>query len=221
VLAQPVLTSAAACRRGRRGWRAWNAGLARRGAGTLAVDVLKQKRLTANEMSKQMKAPRLETAKRLIAVPGICGPKARTAAFTLAEVVMSVGIMMLVFGAIITAYIQGSYRAEWTGLSLAAQAAGVQQLESAKAAVWDPLQNPVMDQICLLTNVTTVLLDLPVTSSNTVYATNYTTVTLLTNSVLYPTYSNYFVQVQTVWPFRWKNQTVYFTNTLAGYYAPE
>jgi hypothetical protein len=34
-------------------------------------------------------------------------------------------------------------------------------------------------------------------------------------------YSNYFVQVNTVWPFRWKNQTVYFTNTIADYYAPE
>jgi type II secretory pathway pseudopilin PulG len=157
---------------------------------------------------------------RLMALPGVGGPQARTAGFTLAEVVMSVGIMMLVFSAILTTYIQGSYRAEWSGLSLAAQAAGIQQLESAKAAVWDPLQTS-MDQISQLPTVTSVLLDLPVTGTNTVYATNYTTVTLLTNAVLYPTYSNYFVQVKTVWPFRWKNQTVYFTNTIAGYYAPE
>jgi type II secretory pathway pseudopilin PulG len=150
-------------------------------------------------------------------LPGTCGSKARTAAFTLAEVVICVGIMMLVFAAIITAYVQTSYRAEWTGYSLAAQAAAVQQLESAKAAVWDPLQTPVMDQISQLPLVTSVLLDLPVSGTNTLYATNYITVTLMQNGV----YSNYFVQVNTVWPFRWKNQTVYFTNTIADYYAPE
>ena len=154
---------------------------------------------------------------RVMDLPGTCGSKARTAAFTLAEVVICVGIMMLVFAAIITAYVQTSYRAEWTGYSLAAQAAAVQQLESAKAAVWDPLQTPVMDQISQLPLVTSVLLDLPVSGTNTLYATNYVTVTLMQNGV----YSNYFVQVNTVWPFRWKNQTVYFTNTIADYYAPE
>ena len=154
---------------------------------------------------------------RVMDLPGTCGSKARTAAFTLAEVVICVGIMMLVFAAIITAYVQTSYRAEWTGYSLAAQAAAVQQLESAKAAVWDPLQTPVMDQISQLPLVTSVLLDLPVSGTNTLYATNYITVTLMQNGV----YSNYFVQVNTVWPFRWKNQTVYFTNTIADYYAPE
>jgi type II secretory pathway pseudopilin PulG len=158
---------------------------------------------------------------RLMALPGVGGPQARTAGFTLAEVVMSVGIMMLVFGAIITAYIQTSYRAEWTGFSLAAQAAAVQQLEAAKAAVWDPSQTPVKDEISQLTNVTSVLLDLPVTGTNTVYATNYTTVTLVRITSGVYVYSNYFVQVNTVWPFRWKNQTVRFINTIADYFAPD
>ena len=130
---------------------------------------------------------------------------------------MCIFIIMLVFAAIITAYIQTSYRAEWSGYSLAAQAAAIQQLESAKAAIWDPLQIPVKDEICQLTNVTSVLLDLPVSGTNTVYATNYTTVTLILNSP----YSNYMVKVDTVWPFRWKNQVVYFTNTIADYYAPD
>jgi hypothetical protein len=34
-------------------------------------------------------------------------------------------------------------------------------------------------------------------------------------------YSNYFVQVNTVWPFRWKNTLVYYTNTLGDYFAPD
>ncbi len=144
--------------------------------------------------------------------------KARASGFTLIEVVMSVFILMLVFGAIIGGYIQTSYRAEWSGLSLAAQAVGIRQLEAAKCAVWDTQQTPVMDQISQLPLVTAVLLDLPVSGTNVVYATNYTTITLLTNN---PPYSNYMVMVKTVWPFRWSNKVVYFTNTIADYYAPD
>jgi len=145
------------------------------------------------------------------------GSRARTGAFTLVEVVTSVSIIMLVIATVITVYVTTSYRAEWAGLSLAAQASAVQQLEAAKAAVWDPAQTPVKDEIKQLPQVTSVLLDLPVAGTNVVYATNYTTITLITNGI----YSNYLVKVDAVWPFRWKNQTVYYTNTIAGYYAPE
>jgi hypothetical protein len=131
--------------------------------------------------------------------------------------VICVFIIMLVFAAIITAYIQTSYRAEWSGFSLAAQALAIQQLEAAKAAVWDPLQTPVKDEIKQLPLVTSALLDLPVSGTNYIYATNYTTRTLIANGL----YSNYMVRVDTVWPFRWKSQVVYFTNTIADYYAPD
>ena len=154
---------------------------------------------------------------RVMDLPGTCATKARTAGFTLAEVVVCIFIIMLVFAAIITAYTQTSYRAEWSGYSLAAQALAVQQLESAKAAVWDPLQSTNKDEISQLSPVSWALLDLPVSGTNYVYATNYITVTLVPNGV----YSNYMVKVETVWPFRWKNQVAYFTNTLADYYAPD
>ena len=155
---------------------------------------------------------------RVMDLPGTCGLKARAAAFTLAEVVICVGIMMFVFAAIITSYIQTSYRAEWSGFSLAAQSSAIQQLEAAKSAVWDPLQTPVMDQISQLPRVTTTLLDLPVVTTNIIYATNYTTVTMVTTS---GGYNIYFVKVDTAWPFRWKNQVTYFTNTVADYFAPD
>ena len=157
----------------------------------------------------------------VMALPAARWSKGRTAAFTLVEVVICTFIIMLVFGAIIGGHIQTSYRAEWAGLSLAAQAAGVQQLESAKCAVWDPQQIPVQDEINKLPRVTSTLLDLPVSGTNTVYATNTVTVTLLQNVVNGTSYSNYLVQVDTVWPFRWKNQTVYYTNTIVAYYAPD
>jgi hypothetical protein len=152
-------------------------------------------------------------------LPGPRGAKARTAAFTLVEVVTCVFIVMLLFAGIITAYIQTSYRAEWTGYSLAAQALAAQQLEHAKASVWDTEQTPVNDEIYYMATNPPIraLLDLPVSGTNFVYATIYTTPTLIVNGV----YSNYMVRVEAVWPFRWKNQTVLFTNTIACYYAPD
>jgi Na+/glutamate symporter len=153
---------------------------------------------------------------RLIALTGIRGPKERAAAFTLAEVVICVFIIMLLFAGILTAYIQASYRAEWSGYSLVAQALAVQELETAKAAVWDTQQSPVNDEIIKLTN-SVALLDLPVTGTNYVYATVKDTITLIPNGQ----YSNYMVKVSVIWPFRWKSQTVYFTNTIADYYAPD
>jgi general stress protein CsbA len=156
---------------------------------------------------------------RVLDLPGTRSLKARTAAFTLAEVVVCVFIMMLLFAGIITGYIQTSYRAEWSGYSLAAQALAAQQLEHAKAAVWDTQQTPVNDEIRYMATNPPIraLLDLPVSGTNYVYATIYTTPTLIVNGV----YSNYMVKVDAVWPFRWKNQVVTFTNTVACYYAPD
>jgi hypothetical protein len=156
---------------------------------------------------------------RVLNLPGTRALKARTSAFTLAEVVICVFIMMLLFAGIITAYIQTSYRAEWSGYSLAAQALAVQQLEHAKAAVWDTQQTPINDEFrYMATNPPiSALLDLPVSGTNFVYATIYTTNFLILNGI----YSNYMVKVDVVWPFRWKNQIVTFTNTVACYYAPD
>src|ERR1017187_1946319 len=132
-----------------------------------------------NEQADEGVPSDLETVMRVMDLPGSSGAKERTAAFTLAEVVMSTFIIMLVSAAIIGCYIQTSYRAEWAGLSLAAQSAAVQQLEAAKCAVWDPSQTPVKDEISQLPLVTSVLLDLPISGTNTIYATNYTTITLM------------------------------------------
>jgi len=53
----------------------------------------------------------------------------RTRGFTLVEVVVCIAITALMFMGIITAYIHGTYKAEWSGYSLAAQAMAIQQLE--------------------------------------------------------------------------------------------
>jgi hypothetical protein len=152
---------------------------------------------------------------------GRCPAKARVFAFTLAEVVISMAIVALLFNGILTAYIQSSLRTEWSGYSLAAQAQAVQSLEQAKAAVWDVLQTPVVNQ---LTNVPTVIpatLDLPISGTNVVWVTNYVTITNVSITSIPPVVSVYLVRVDTVWPFSWNGVTKLYTNTIACYYAPE
>jgi type II secretory pathway pseudopilin PulG len=138
------------------------------------------------------------------------------AAFTLAEVVVCLAIVALLFGGIITGYMQGAYRAEWAGYNLAAQALAMQQIEQAKTAVWDDSHNEFTN----LLQVTWAVLDLPRTGTNRVYATNYVTVT--TNQVSSsPDIFVQMVKVDTVWPYIRGGQVLYYTNTVADYYAPD
>jgi type II secretory pathway pseudopilin PulG len=150
-------------------------------------------------------------------------------AFTLAEVVVCLAIASLIFCGVITAYVQSLYRAEWSGLSLAAQAYSIQQLEQAKAAVWDNTK-------CQITNLnltawscsnnvwtgyTTNTLDLPVSGTNCLYATNFVTVSLISNA-FNTQITYYMVRVDTVWPFAWnKGGNRLYTNTIADLFAPD
>lgn len=139
-----------------------------------------------------------------------------TAAFTLAEVVVCIAIVALVFGGIISGYIQGAYRAEWAGYNLAAQALAMQQLEQAKTAMWDNSHNEFTN----ILNRTWAVLDLPINGTNKIYATNFVQVT--TNQVsISPALYIYMVRVDTVWPYIRKGQVLYYTNSLSDYYAPD
>jgi type II secretory pathway pseudopilin PulG len=149
------------------------------------------------------------------AVPMKCSPRG-LAAFTLAEVVVCIAIVALMFGGIITAYMQGAYRAEWAGYNLAAQALAMQQIEQAKTAMWDDTHNE-------FTNIllqTWAVMDLPRSGANVVYATNYIQVTANQISTS-PLLSVYMVKVDTVWPYIRKGLVNYYTNTVADYYAPD
>jgi|KBSMisStandDraft_5_1062788.scaffolds.fasta_scaffold1014322_1 type II secretory pathway pseudopilin PulG len=138
------------------------------------------------------------------------------AAFTLAEVVVCLAIVALLFGGIITGYMQGAYRAEWAGYNLAAQALAMQQIEQAKTAVWDDQHNEFTN----LLQMTSAVLDLPINGTNRVYATNYVTVT--TNQVSSsPDIFVQMVKVDTVWPYIRNGRVFYYTNTVADYYAPD
>lgn len=140
--------------------------------------------------------------------------------FTLVEVVLSIGILALVFGGILVAHVQSARRAEWAGYSLAAQALAIQQLEQARSAKWDVLDTPVIDEITNLPSVTWATLDLPISGTNAILATNYITVStiMITSN---PVAAVHMVQVSTVWPFNsWGSPRLY-TNTVANYFAPD
>jgi type II secretory pathway pseudopilin PulG len=145
-----------------------------------------------------------------------------TRAFTLAEVVVAIALLALVMGSIVISYVQTCDRAQWTGYALAAQGLAIQQLEQARAAAMDP-NGPV----CELTNLapsgvarTFGILDLPVSGTNCVWATNYVGIKLVTNSVA-PLVTVYMVRVDTVWPLVRNGVTRYYSNTAASYYAED
>lgn len=159
-------------------------------------------------------------------------------AFTLVEVVTAICIMALVFGGIIKAYIQTTRRAEWSGYSLAAQALAGQQLEVARSGVWDPsvgkneiTNMPMVSWNWYYTNstktgigygYTTNVLDLPVSGTNYILATNYITVRIFyMNGLTNPPVQLQMVRVDTVWPFGKGKATRYFTNSVASYYAQD
>jgi type II secretory pathway pseudopilin PulG len=60
-----------------------------------------------------------------------------SAAFTLVEVMMAIGILVLAMSGMIYGYVQTNYQAEWSSMSLAVQALTVQSVEQARAARWD------------------------------------------------------------------------------------
>jgi hypothetical protein len=149
----------------------------------------------------------------------------------LAEVVIALAIIMVVFSGIILAYTQASYRAEWSGYSLAAESLAMKQIEQARSARWDPanpagtneiytlnLLNPNRTAANVFTGYSWTNLDLPSFGTNVARATNYVTVQPVSSA---NAASNIMVRVDTVWRFRWRTTTKYYTNTICTYLAPD
>lgn len=104
------------------------------------------------------------------------------------EAVVSMLVMGIMFGTVLLAYTQATTRAQWSGMSLAAQAMATRQLEQFRAAKWDTQSTPQVDQTTNIPSPVVSILDLPVSGTNAVWATNTCTVTNLqisTNPVAY------------------------------------
>lgn len=156
----------------------------------------------------------------------------RALGFTLPEVIISLAIVVLLFSSVLTAYIQSSRQAEWSGYALAAQSLATQTVEQACSAVWDySINKNELTNLVLLgatydaatktrTGYMTNVLDLPQSGTNVVMATNFVTVKMLplsgfTNAQLQ------MVRVDTVWPFPTFHGRRFFTNTTVTYFGPD
>ena len=152
---------------------------------------------------------------------------------------MSAAIIALVFGAIINCYIQSGMKAEWSGYSLAAQSLATEQIEQARAAIWDLAGGTnatgynEVTQLNLFSRsydpgtqtwsgYTTNILDVPYANTNFVMATNYVSIQVINidNSTI-PPIQVQMVRVDTVWPFFYRSTNLYFTNTAATMLAPD
>jgi type II secretory pathway pseudopilin PulG len=132
---------------------------------------------------------------------------------TLIEVVFAMGIGGLLMAGITNGFIQCMRQAEWSSYSLAANSLALQRLEQTRAATWDRFASPPNDQVVSANFPPDVqILDIPISKTNIVYATNYTTIQAVsTNPPLK------LVRVDCVW--RFLNRGL-FTNTLVTYRAP-
>lgn len=162
-------------------------------------------------------------------LPAKTAESKRIAGFTLIEVVVSIAVAGVIFAAIIMAYVQAANFAEWSGYTLAAQSLGIQQLEQAKGAKWDTQVVPPLDEITNFNHLTAwtyangawsgytnYVLDIPISGTNVVRATNYVWLSEKTISDNPPVVIK-MLRVQTVWSFRGQPQT----NTIATYLAPD
>jgi prepilin-type N-terminal cleavage/methylation domain-containing protein len=158
----------------------------------------------------------------------------RAAGFTLIEVVISTAIVAVVFGGVITSYVQSGMRVQWSGYSLAAQSLATAVLEQAKSGVWDPAQAVPINNLTNLnlrspsynsstktyTGYSTAILDVPYSSTNFTVATNFVTVQLIYVSGV-TNVQMQFVRVDTVWPFQLRQANLFFTNTVCTMVAPD
>ncbi len=133
---------------------------------------------------------------------------------SLIEVIMAVSISAISIGGIMQGYLMSAQRVEWLACSQAANSQASQRIEQVRAAKWDLMAFPVVDEV-MGTNFPTVVsaFDMPTTGSNQVYGTNVVTITTI--SVNPPIKM---VSVECTW--RAYNRNV-FTNSLTVYRSPD
>jgi type II secretory pathway pseudopilin PulG len=146
--------------------------------------------------------------------PGPWGGRRRRDAFTLTEVVISLVIAAVTCVSIISGYVFTAQAAEWSAYNLAANSLAMQRMEQTRAAKWDLKAADPVDEFRQTNFPARVeILDIPISGTNVVRATNVTTITTVsTNPPLR------MVRVDCSWEF--KNGRV-FTNTITTYRGPD
>lgn len=136
--------------------------------------------------------------------------KSRCAGVTLVEIVMSLVIVAMSIGGIMSLYTQAAVNAEWSAHSLSAQMMALSGLEQARAAKYDPLGGT--DEL-VATNfpVQVDKLDTGTSLGVATYATNTTTISQISTNP-----SIKMIKVDCTWTFPRKGL---FTNSVYTYRA--
>lgn len=136
------------------------------------------------------------------------------AGFTLMEGVFSMAIAAIGMVSIVSGYVLSAQRAEWSACSSAAEAKAMERIEQTRAAKWDNLASPPIDEI-VSSNfpVLVASLSIPMTRSNVMNATNTTTITMISTT---PPLK--MIRVDCVWAFMSRGP---FTNTIFTYRGPD
>jgi prepilin-type N-terminal cleavage/methylation domain-containing protein len=132
--------------------------------------------------------------------------------FTLAEVLIALGILGISLGGILTVYIRSAVSSDWSAHSVSAQMTALSGLEQCRAAKFDPRGSPPTDEL-VSTNFPqrTYVLDVGTSVGQRTYSTNTTTIlTLSTNPPLK------MVRVECTWFYPRKGL---FTNSAVTYRA--
>jgi Tfp pilus assembly protein PilV len=133
---------------------------------------------------------------------------------TLIEVVISMAIAGITISSIVAGYAFSARQLEQSACSSAAEFMARQRVEQVRAAKWDPLANPPVNELAG-SNFPVVVstLDIPVAMNAPLYATNTTTITTVSTD---PPLK--MIRVDCVWSLLSRGP---FTNTLTAYRAPD
>ena len=135
-------------------------------------------------------------------------------AFNLVETIVSLGIAGLTIGGLISGFLQSARQAESSAYVLAAQAQASEGLEQVRAAKWDPLASPPVDQVSNSFFPSVVgTLDVPGAGRSITYATNSTYITTVSTNPAVR-----MIRVDCVWLFLRGPLT---TNSISTYRAPD
>jgi type II secretory pathway pseudopilin PulG len=135
-------------------------------------------------------------------------------AMSLVEVLVAFAIAGLAVGGIVYGYVFSISSAERFALSQAANAQATERMEQVRGAVWYSTSSPVIDQV-VSSNFPdqTVTLDLSGAGTGVTYATNFTTISLISTNPLLKR-----VRVDCVWTY---NNSQLMTNTIETCRAPD
>jgi type II secretory pathway pseudopilin PulG len=144
---------------------------------------------------------------------------AALAAFTLMELMITLGIFVLVTSGIIYGYVQSNHIAEWNAMSLEAEAYAAQGVEQARAATWSISTAGTGigtgDELTAPTNYfQTNTMQVPI-SGQTFNVTNWISVSNVT-TVAYPLRQ---IRADCYWKFPLTGK--WFTNTVITERAPD